>query len=57
MSNVNDWNTDESFTVADSNSFFGSPGNSSQGSRKQIFSDILGKFSYFIMKMYIVCIH
>ena len=36
---------------------FGSQGNSSDGSRKQIFRDILGKFSYFIMRLDVVCTH
>ena len=38
-------NTDGWFTAADLNTFE-SPGNSSDSSRKQIFRDILGKFSY-----------
>ena len=36
---------------------FESVGNSSDSSRKQIFMDILWKFSYFIIKIYVVCIH
>ena len=32
-------------------------GNSSNNSRKQIFRDILANFSYFIMKMCVVCTH
>ena len=40
--NLNGSNPDASFTVADSNS------------RKQIFKDF---FSYFIMELYVVCIH
>ena len=34
---------------------FESQGNSSDD--KQAFNDILGKFSYFIMKMHVVCTH
>ena len=37
--NLNGWNTDGSFTVDDSNSFFQSIQNSSNSSRKQIFRD------------------
>ena len=55
--NFIDSNTDGSFTVADSNLFFESLGDSSNSSRKQIFRGILGKFSYFIMKLYVVCTH
>ena len=46
--NLYDSNTDGSFTVADSNAFFESLGNSSDNS-KQIFRGIVGKFSYFII--------
>ena len=35
---------------------FKSLGNSSDSSRKQIFRGNLGAFSYFIIKMYFVCI-
>ena len=38
--------TDRSFTMADSNSFFKSLGNSSDNSRKQIFRGILGNLFY-----------
>ena len=31
--------------------------NSSDSSRKQMNKDILGMFSYFIMKLYVVCTH
>ena len=48
--NLNDWNTDDSFTMANSNSFFESLGNSLDSPRKQIFMDILEKFSSFVMK-------
>ena len=36
---------------------FESLGNSSNRSRKQMLMDILGKFSYFIIALYIVCSH
>ena len=50
--NFIDSNTDGSFTVADSNSFL-----SSDSFGKQIFRIILGKYIYFIMKMYVECTH
>ena len=53
QSNLNSSNTDGSFTMDNSNSFF---------STYDIFSIIKknrysGKFSYFIMKLYVVCTH
>ena len=36
---------------------FESQGNSSDSSRKQIFSDIFGECPYFIMKMYVMRIY
>ena len=53
QSNLNSSNTDGSFTMANSNSFFESLRNSSDSLRKQIFTD----FSYYIMKLYVVCTH
>ena len=55
--NLNGSNTDGTFTMDDSKLVFESVGNSSDSSRKQTFRDILGKFSYSIMKMYVVCTH
>ena len=51
--NLNSSNTDGSFTMANSNSFL---------SRCEILplaqeNKYLGKFSYFIMKLYVVCTH
>ena len=51
--NLNGSNTDGSFTLDDSNSFQ-SLQNPSNSSRKQIFWDF---FPYFIMELYVVCIH
>ena len=54
---VVEWNTFVSFTVADSNVISSPWKNSSDSSRKQIFRDILGDFSYFIIKLYVVRTH
>ena len=43
-----DSNTDKSFTAAESNSF-------SSSMAQKIFRDILCKYFYFIMNMYVVC--
>ena len=51
--NLNGSNTDGSFTMDDSNSFFQSLQKSSNSSRKQIFRD----FFYFILELYVVCTH
>ena len=51
--NFNDSNTNGSFTVADTNSFW-VPRKVFDSSWKQIFWDILRIFSYFIMKMCIL---
>ena len=48
---------DCSYNVAYSNSLFGSLGKSSDSSRKQKFRNILGKFSYFIMRVYVDYTH
>ena len=53
QSNLNRSNTDGSFSMANSNSFLGSykiPPISQE-------NKYLGKFSYFIMKLYVVCTH
>ena len=47
--NLNDSNIDGSFTMANSN-VFESLRNSLDSPRKQIFMDIFGNFSYFVMK-------
>ena len=46
--NLNGSNTDGSFTVDDSNSFY---------SPYKILPIAIGIFSYFIMELYIVCTH
>ena len=51
--NLDGSNTDGSFTMANLNSFFESLRNSSDSS-KQIFKEF---FSYFIVKLYVVCTH
>ena len=51
--NFSDSNTDDSFTLVDSNFVF--LGNSSHTLGKQILRDSLQKFSYFIINMYLVC--
>ena len=53
QSNLNSSNTDGSFTMANSNTFF------SPYEILLIAQEIkyLGKFSYFIMKLYVVCAH
>ena len=51
--NLNGSNTDGSFTVDDSNSFF-SPFKILPIAQENKY---LGKFSYFIMKLYVVCTH
>ena len=53
QSNLNNSNTDGSFTMANSNSFL---------SPYEVFpiaqeNKYLGKFSYFIVKLYVVCTH
>ena len=52
-SNLNNSNTDGSFTMANSNSFLSPYSISSNGSRKQLFRD----FFLFIMKLYVVYTH
>ena len=51
--NLNNLKTDGSFTVANSNSFL-SPYEVLTIARENKY---LGKFSYFIMKLYAVCTH
>ena len=51
QSNLNSSNTDGSFTMANSNSFFESLLPIAQENKYSI------KFSYFIMKLYVACIH
>ena len=51
-SNLNGWNTDGSFTMANSNSFW-SPYEILIAAENKY----LGIISYFIMKLYVVCIH
>ena len=51
--NLNGSNTDESFTVDDSNSFF-SPNKILSIAQEKYY---LGIFSYFIMELYGVCSH
>ena len=51
--NLNDLNTDGSFTVDDSNSFF-SPYKILPIAQENKY---LGFFSYFIMELYVVCTH
>ena len=53
----NSANIDGSFTMADSNSFFESLGNSSNSLRKHMFRNILWNFSDFIMKFHVMCTH
>ena len=50
---LNSSNTDDSFTMANSNSFL-SPYEIIPITEKNIY---LGKFSYFIMKLYVECTH
>ena len=53
--NLNDSNTYDSFTMANSNSFLSpSLGNSSDSSRKQIFRSLLGSFP--ICQVYVCCV-
>ena len=49
QSNLNSSNNDGSFTIANSNSFW-SP-------CEILPKQILGKFSYFVMNLYVVCTH
>ena len=51
QSNLNGSNTDGSFTMANSNSFL-SPNETLPIAQE---SKYLGKFSYFIVKLYVVC--
>ena len=53
QSNLNSSNTDGSFTMANSNSFL-SPYEILPLAQENKY---LGKFSYFIMKLYVVCAH
>ena len=53
MSNLNSSNTDGSFTMANSNSFL-SPYEILPLAQENKY---LGNFSYFIMKLYVVCTH
>ena len=53
QSNLNSSNTDGSFTMANSNSFL-SPDEILPLAQENKY---LGKFSYFIMKFYVVCTH
>ena len=53
QSNLNSSNTDGSFTMANSNSFL-SPYKILPLAQENKY---LGKFSYFIMKLYVVCTH
>ena len=53
QSNLNSTDTDGSFTMANSNSFF-SPYEILPLAQE---NKHLGKFSYFIMKLYVVCTH
>ena len=53
LSNLNSSNTDCSFTMANSNSFL-SPYEILPLTQENKY---LGKFSYFIMKLYVVCTH
>ena len=53
QSNLNSSNTDDSFTMANSNSFL-SPYEILPLAQENKY---LGKFSYFIMKLYVVCTH
>ena len=52
-SNLNSWNTNCSFTMANSNLFL-SPYEILLIAQENKY---LGKFSYFIMKLYVVCTH
>ena len=53
QSNLNSLNTDGSFTMANSNLFL-SPYEILPVAKENKY---LGKFSYFIMKLYVVCTH
>ena len=53
QSNLNSSNTDGSFTMANSNSFL-SPYEILPLAQENKY---LGKFSYFIMKLYVLCTH
>ena len=53
QSNLNGSNTDGSFTMANSNSFL-SPNEILPIAQENKY---LGKFSYFIVKLYVVCTH
>ena len=53
QSNLDNSNTDGSFTLANSNSFF-SPYEVLPIAQENKY---LGKFSYFIVKLYVVCTH
>ena len=53
QSNLDGSNTDGSFTMANSNSFL-SPYEILPTAQENKY---LSKFSYFIMKLYVVCIH
>ena len=53
QSNLNSSNTDGSFTMANSNSFL-SPYEIRPPAQENKY---IGKFSYFIMKLYVVCTH
>ena len=53
QSNLNSSNTDGSFTMANSNSFL-SPYEILPLAQENKY---LGKFSYFIVKLYVVCTH
>ena len=53
QSNLDSSNTDGSFTIANSNSFL-SPYEILPTAHENKY---LGKFSYFVMKLYVVCTH
>ena len=53
QSNLSSSNTDGSFTMANSNSFLSPYEILPQAQENNYF----GKFSYFVMKLYVVCTH
>ena len=52
QSNLNNSNTDGSFTMDNSNSYL-----SLDCSRNNMYRNVSGIFSYFILTMYVVCTH